>query len=54
MKRAAKPHAKPQTKEAEATRPTIALQSVIATDTASFSGWGPKVTGLGNVLKNWN
>jgi hypothetical protein len=40
----------------ETARPTISLQSVLVTapDTASFSGWGPKVSGIGNLLKNWN
>jgi hypothetical protein len=37
-------------------RPTITLASVVSNgpNTASFSGWGPKVSGVGNVLKNWN
>jgi hypothetical protein len=40
----------------ETVRPTITLQNVMVTvpSTASFSGWGPKVSGVGNVLKNWN
>jgi hypothetical protein len=40
----------------EIARPTITLQSVLVTapDTAAFSGWGPKVSGVGNILKNWN
>lgn len=56
MKPAAKAQAKPKAQNTETARPTISLQSVMVTgpDTAAFSGWGPKVTGLGNVLKNWN
>ena len=39
----------------ETVRPTIPLQTVmISTDTTAFSGWGPKVSGVGNILKNWN
>lgn len=40
----------------ETARPTISLQSVIVTgpDTSAFSGWGPKVAGIGSMLKNWN
>lgn len=55
MKPAAKPQATTQNPSTEAARPTITLQSVFVTgpDTAAFSGWGPKVTGMG-VLKNWN
>ncbi len=38
------------------TRPTITIARVMSNtpDTASFSGWGPKVSGVGNLLKNWN
>jgi hypothetical protein len=54
-----KPAAKPQatTKESSAeARPTITLQNVIVTgpDTAAFSGWGPRVAGMGAMLKSWN
>ncbi|HZT14045.1 MAG TPA: hypothetical protein VFA29_14695 [Candidatus Baltobacteraceae bacterium] len=37
-------------------RPTIAISSIVLNgpDTTAFSGWGPKVTGIGNLLKNWN
>jgi hypothetical protein len=47
---------KEQQTDKEAVRPTIALQSVIVTgpDTTAFSGWGPKVSGVGNIFKNWN
>ncbi len=56
MKPAAKAQAKPQTAQTETARPTISLQSVMVTgpNTSAFSGWGPKVSGVGNVLKNWN
>lgn len=55
MKAAAKAQANPQTNQ-DAVRPTITLQSVMVTgpDTASFSGWGPKVTGVSSILKRWN
>jgi|GEM_PF-4028992 len=45
-----------ETPKNDTARPTITLQSVMVTvpDSASFSGWGPKVSGIGNVLKNWN
>lgn len=35
-------------------RPTISLQRVLVTgpDTTTFTGWGPKVNGLGSILKN--
>jgi hypothetical protein len=56
MKPAAKAQANTQAPPTETPRPTITLQSVMVTgpDTAAFSGWGPKVTGVGNILKNWN
>jgi len=53
VKSAAKPQVQAQENKTES-RPTIALQHVIATGTGSFSGWGPKVNGSGNVLKTWN
>lgn len=55
MKPAAKPQANTQVQDAEA-RPTITLQSVVSNgpNTASFGGWGPKVSGVGTILKNWN
>lgn len=56
MNAAEKAQAKPQNQKTEAARPTITLQSVLVTgpDTAAFGGWGPKVTGIGTILKNWN
>jgi hypothetical protein len=54
VKRAAKPQAKPQEVRTDGARPTISLNTVIATNTGSFSGWGPKVNGSGQLLKNWN
>lgn len=54
MKPAAKTQAnKNQNSDA---RPTITLASVVSNgpNTASFGGWGPKVSGVGNLLKNWN
>jgi hypothetical protein len=47
---------KTQAHKADLARPTITLQSVMTNgpDTAAFGGWGPRVTGLGNTLKNWN
>jgi hypothetical protein len=55
VKRAANTQAKNQTQTTDA-RPTITLASVMLNgpNTSSFSGWGPKVSGVGNVLKNWN
>ena len=55
VKAAVKPQAKPQVQPTEA-RPTITLERVMSNgpDTSSFGGWGPKVTGLGSMLKNWN
>lgn len=55
VKAAAKPQANVKAQDAEA-RPTITLQSVVLNgpNTASFSGWGPNVTGVGTILKNWN
>jgi hypothetical protein len=37
-------------------RPTITISRIILNgpDTTAFSGWGPKVSGVGNILKNWN
>ena len=56
MNAADKAQANLQTEKTEAARPTITLQSVLVTgpDTASFGGWGPKVTGIGTILKSWN
>ncbi len=56
MKPAARAQAKTQAPNTENARPTITLQNVMVTgpDTSAFSGWGPKVTGVANVLKNWN
>jgi len=56
MKPAANAQAKAQAQEAETARPTITLQSVMVTgpDTSAFGGWGPRVIGIGNILKNWN
>jgi len=56
MKPAAKAQAKPQAPDTETARPTISLQSVMVTgpNTAAFSGWGPNVSGVGTILKNWN
>ena len=46
---------KKETPQKETARPTIALQTVIVSaDSTAFSGWGPKVSGVGNILKNWN
>jgi hypothetical protein len=54
VKTVAKQQPKIQVQESQA-RPTISLASVMTTgpDTASFGGWGPKVS-AGNFLKNWN
>jgi hypothetical protein len=51
---AAKQQQKNKVEQSQA-RPTISLARVITTgpDTASFSGWGPKVI-AGNILKTWN
>jgi hypothetical protein len=53
VKSAATTQAKNQDSDA---RPTITLASVVLNgpNTASFAGWGPKVSGVGNLLKNWN
>jgi hypothetical protein len=55
VKPAARLRAKKELQKIES-RPTITLSHVISNgpDTASFSGWGPKVSGVGNLLKNWN
>jgi hypothetical protein len=55
VKTAANSQANTKNQEIES-RPTITLSRVISNgpDTASFSGWGPKVSGVGNLLKNWN
>jgi hypothetical protein len=48
--------AKTQATEKTEARPTITLASVVLNgpNTSAFSGWGPKVSGVGNILKNWN
>lgn len=55
VKSAAKSQATNQVQTTDA-RPTITLASVVLNgpNTSSFSGWGPKVSGVGNLLKNWN
>jgi hypothetical protein len=55
VKPAAKAQANTQVQTPDA-RPTITLQSVVLNtpNSASFGGWGPKVSGVGNILKNWN
>ncbi|MDQ2679781.1 MAG: hypothetical protein M3Y21_01995 [Candidatus Eremiobacteraeota bacterium] len=36
--------------------PVISFTRIIqiAPNSGSFSGWGPKVTGLGSIRSNWN
>ncbi|HEV3152433.1 MAG TPA: hypothetical protein VGZ02_01365 [Candidatus Baltobacteraceae bacterium] len=55
MKPAANAKANVQTQESDL-RPTITIARVMLNgpDTTAFSGWGPKVSGVGNILKNWN
>ena len=55
MNTAANTQAKLETETDEA-RPTITIARIMLNgpDTSSFSGWGPKVSGVGNILKNWN
>jgi hypothetical protein len=53
VKRIAKVQADEE-KNNDAARPTISLRNVIASETGSFSGWGPKVGSVASLLKNWN
>ena len=55
VKPAAKTQANSETENTDS-RPTISIARIMLNgpDTASFSGWGPKVSGVGNLLKNWN
>ena len=55
VKPAANAQANVQNQENDS-RPTITIARIMLNgpDTSAFSGWGPKVSGTGSLLKNWN
>ena len=49
-------NAKANVQNQETARPTISIERIVLNgpDTSAFSGWGPKVSGVGAILKHWN